>query len=348
MACCSSTANRTALSFVSAHLAKNGTLLHISPMARVLIVLFDGVQTLDAAGPAEVFAAARSVAAQHYELHYTSLGGGPRTTSSGLVVQTRDLRKIRPLPSDTVIVAGGDEEPLTRAAFDPTLQRWIRRATTLVMRMASVCSGAFILANAGVLDGKLATTHWRACERLSALFPRVRVDPKAIYVRDGKLWTSAGVTTGIDMALGMVEQDLGRSVADQLAADLVLYVRRPGFQAQFSAALVAQAAGSGQLSRALSWLRDHLDRSSVEQFAKRAGLSERTLHRRCQMELGTTPAKLIARLRIEQARMLLTTTKLPAKVIAAQCGFGSATRMSRMFLRELGLAPREYRLLHAG
>ena len=317
-------------------------------MLRVVIVLFDGVQTLDATGPAEVFAVARSGDAPHYQVLYASTGGGPRTTSSGLVVETRDLQRVRPLPSDTLIVAGADEGPLTRAAMDGVLLRWLVRASAIVQRMASVCGGAFLLASAGLLDGKRATTHWRGCARLAAMFPHVRVDANAIYVCDGRFWTSAGVTTGIDMALGMVEHDLGRGVADGIAADLVLYVRRPGFQAQFSSALIAQTSGSGQLAQVLSWLRDHLDHASVEQFAKRAALSERTLHRRCHEELGTTPAKLIARLRTEHARMLLTTTTLPAKIVAARCGFGTAARMSRVFVRELGLAPREYRLLHTG
>jgi transcriptional regulator GlxA family with amidase domain len=295
-----------------------------------------------------VFAVARKDEVPYYEVVFASTGGGRRTTSSGLTVDTRDLHRIRPLPSDTVIVAGGDEPGVLNAVADQALTRWLVRAAKVARRTGSVCSGAFILAAAGLLDGKCAATHWRACARLAELFPRVRVDSNAIYVRDGRIWTSAGVTTGIDMALGMVEEDLTRGVADGIAADMVLYVRRPGFQAQFSSALVTQSSRSGELSRALEWLRGHLDRASVVEFAKRAALSERTLHRRCHEELGASPAKLIARLRLEQARMLLATTQLSAKVVADQCGFGNAARMSRSFMRELGLAPREYRLLHAG
>jgi transcriptional regulator GlxA family with amidase domain len=213
--------------------------------------------------------------------------------------------------------------------------------------MASVCSGAFILATAGLLDGKRATTHWRGCALLAEMFPRVEVDANAIFVRDGETWTSAGVTTGIDMALAIVEEDVGRGAADALAAELVLYMRRPGYQAQFSSALVTQASSSENLRAALGWLRSHLEQASVEMLAKRAGLSLRTLHRRCEEELSTTPAKLIARLRVEHARTLLSTTTLPAKTVANRCGFGSAVRMSRAFQRELGMCPRDYRLLHS-
>jgi transcriptional regulator GlxA family with amidase domain len=233
------------------------------------------------------------------------------------------------------------------AVRDEALLGWLVRASKIVHRLASVCSGSFILASAGLLDGKCATTHWRACAAFAEMFPRVKVDSNAIFVRDGRMWTSAGVTTGIDMALAMVEEDLGRATADALAAELVLYVRRPGFQAQFSSALVTQSSSSENLRAALSWLRTHLEQASVELLAKRAGLSLRTLHRRCEAEMSTTPAKLIARLRVEQARTLLSTTQLPAKTVATRCGFGSTLRMSRAFHREIGMCPRDYRLLHS-
>lgn len=316
---------------------------------RVVLIAFEGVQTLDMTGPAEVFAAARR-GSEHespYLLEFASVGGGEFKTSSGLRVITKDLLRIRPQPDDIVVVAGGPEEVIVAAMANEALLGWVRRAARSVRRVTSVCTGAFVLAAAGLLDGKRATTHWLGTEQLARRFPRVSVDANAIFVRDGKLWTSAGVTTGIDMALAMVEEDLGRSAADALAAGLVLYVRRPGFQSQFSAAMVAQTSSSDPLGGALSWVRAHLERADVEALAKRAGLSVRTLHRRCLDQLGTTPAKLIDKLRVEHARTLLTTSALPAKVLAAQCGFGNTTRMKRAFQRELGIGPLEYRLLHA-
>lgn len=341
------------------HLARTGTFrlpklgerslnrLFSAIMTRVIVVLFEGVQTLDMTGPAEVFAAARRNQRSPYSVQFASVGGGVRQTSSALRVLTRDLARIRPRASDIVVVTGGEESAIKAALAQPILVRWLQRAVTIVRYMTSVCSGAFILASAGILDGKRATTHWRACQRLTQLFPHVQVDANAIFVRDGKVWTSAGVTTGIDMALAIVEGDHGRKVIDELAADLVLYVRRPGFQAQFSAALVTQTASSDGLEAALAWAREHLDQTDVEELARRAGLSVRTLHRRCVECLGTTPAKLIDKLRVDCARMLLSTTDLSGKALAARCGFGNTTRMKRAFERELGIPPREYRLLHS-
>ena len=329
-------------------MTKIGYFLPVPPVPRVVIIGFDGVQTLDLTGPAEVFAtASRSAARAAYRVVIASVGGGARTTSCGLTVRTADLRRIRPGRRDTVVVAGGAAEPIRRAATDRTLLGWLRRAAPVALRMASVCSGAFVLAAAGLLDGRRAATHWEACDELARRFPQVTVDPNAIFVRDGAVWTSAGVTTGIDMALAIVEDDLGRALADAVAARLVLYIRRPGFQSQFSAALVAQAAGD-LLGPAIAWTRDNLAAADVEALARRAGLSVRTLHRRCLAQLATTPARLIEKLRVEHARTLLATGDLPAKVLAARCGFGNPTRMKRAFEREIGIGPREYRVLHGG
>jgi transcriptional regulator GlxA family with amidase domain len=241
----------------------------------------------------------------------------------------------------------GGDGAIREAVQDRRLARWLRSATAVVRRLTSVCSGAFILAAAGLLEGRRAATHWSACERLARLFPNVKVDANAIFVKDGNVWTSAGVTTGIDMALALVDEDFGPRVADAVAARLVLYVRRPGYQSQFSDALLAQTAGSDPLGPAIAWTRANLAMVDVGAFARRAGLSPRTLHRRCLDHLRTTPAKLIEKLRVEHARTLLTTSHLPAKAIAHQCGFGSPVRMTRAFERELGVSARDYRTLHA-
>jgi transcriptional regulator GlxA family with amidase domain len=207
-----------------------------------------------------------------------------------------------------------------------------------------VCDGAFIVARAGLLDGRRAATHWSSCDRLARVHPHVEVDRDSIFVRDGRVWTSAGITAGIDMALAMVEEDHGRRVADAVAAHLVVHARRPGFHSQFSEALVAQTSASDPLGPLMTWLRANLGgRLDAARIARKAGMSVRSLHRHCVQSLDTTPAKLIERLRVEHARTLLVTTELGVKTIAARCGFGSAARMARAFERALGVAPRAYR-----
>lgn len=312
---------------------------------RVVIVAFDGVQTLDATGPAEVFAAAnRRLERQHYEVVFATVGGVTISTSSAMRVETDDLCRIRSSSVDTVVVAGGEATPLRAAASDTRLLRWLSRAK--VRRLTSVCSGAFLLAAAGVLDGKRATTHWSALDALAKVRNgEIQVDHTAIWVCDGNVWTSAGVTTGIDMALAMVEEDLGRHVADQIAAHLVLYVRRPGYQSQFSEALVAQTDASDVLAKGIAWARSRLRTVTIGSLARRTGMSLRTFHRRCVEDLGTTPAKLLEKMRVEEARTLMTTTKASAKEVAATTGFGDPARMTRAFERTLGLGPHEIRLL---
>jgi transcriptional regulator GlxA family with amidase domain len=314
---------------------------------RVIVVVFNGVQTLDATGPAEVFAvASREADAPLYRVIIAARGGGERTTSCGLVIRAHDLRRLRPRPTDTVVVAGGGDAPVIAAVRDRGLRAWLVGAARVVERMTSVCSGAFVLAAAGLLDGKHATTHWSACGELTRRFPAITVDANAIFVRDGAVWTSAGVTTGIDMALAIVEADHGRALADRIAARLVLYVRRPGFQSQWSEALVAQSTASDPLGPAIAWARANLARVDVDSLAHRAGMSVRTLHRRCLAQLAMTPAKLIDKLRVEHARSLLAAGDIAAKALADACGFGSSTRMNRAFTRQLGLGPRAYRVLH--
>lgn len=321
-------------------------------MRRVIVIGFEELQTLDAMGPAEVFAAVeRRLGKRVYDVRLASVGGGPRRMSSGITVHTEDLRRLRPLPTDLVFISGGEEAAIRAAVFDPALISWVLRAAPVVHRLASVCSGAFVLAAAGLLDGKRAATHWSACEELARRFPKIEVDRNAIFVEQGKIWTSAGVTCGIDMALAMVERDHDAALADSIAANLVLYVRRPGFQSQFSEALVAQDDSSNPLGKAIAWARAHLGEADVEALAHKAGLSVRTLHRRCLAVLGMTPAKLLDKLRVEQARSLIASRGNRgqlAKTVASASGFGSSARMQRAFVRELGMAPREYRALHGG
>jgi transcriptional regulator GlxA family with amidase domain len=316
-------------------------------MDRVIFVTFDGVQTLDVTGPAEVFAAAGRVLGRPvYELVYASSGGGPRITSAQSTLRTVDVARLRPRPRDVVLVAGGEQAPLAAAASDPTLRAWLRRVHARVRIFGSVCSGAFVLAAAGLLAGRRVATHWSACAELARRYPTVHVDADAIFVRDGRTWTSAGVTTGIDMALAIVEEDRGRELADAIAGRLVLYVRRPGFQSQFSDALVAQTGAGDGVARAIAWARAHLAEAGVTTLARHAGMSVRTFHRRCLETLRTTPARVVDRIRVERARAILERRDVALKELAAAAGFASVAQLNRACVRELGLTPREYRLLH--
>ncbi len=315
----------------------------------MLLVGYDGADGLDLFGPAEVFAGAgRRLGGRAYAVIVAAAGGGSVTVTSGASVAARDLATIRPQAGDTVLVAGGDDRAIAAAVTNAALMRWLVRAARIVRRVGSVCDGAFIVASAGILDGRRAATHWSSCDRLARLHPEIDVDRESIFVRDGRVWTSAGVSAGIDMALAMVEEDHGRQLADTVAAHLVLYARRPGFQSQFSEALVAQMSGSDPLGPVVTWLRANLRAPvDVAQLARKAGMSVRSLHRHCLRALDTTPAKLIEKLRVEQARTLLATTPLGTKSVATRCGFGSATRMARAFERSLGVVPRAYRLMFA-
>lgn len=316
-------------------------------MRRAIIVIFRGGTALDATGPAEVLAAATAAdGSRAYQVVVAAVGGGDVEMSSGVVLKARDLRRLRPGKQDLVLVAGGPEAAVLTAMADAALVQWLRRAEPIVERIASVCSGAFVLAQAGLLDGKRATTHWQGLARLGHLFPHVQVDTAAIFVCHGKTWTSAGVTAGIDMALALVEADFGRATADRIAASLVLYMRRPGFQSQFAEPLLAQAAASDPLHAVVAFIRAHLRDASVDEVARATGFSARTLHRRCLEHLGITPGKLVDQLRVEHARALLLTSDRTAKELASLCGFGSPSHLTRTFQRELGVSPREFRLLH--
>jgi transcriptional regulator GlxA family with amidase domain len=321
---------------------------HFRPMrSRVVLVGYDGAEALDLFGPADVFSGAcRRLEAPAYDVVFAAAGGESMALTCGATVAARPLATLRPRAADTVLVAGGADRAVAAAAADPELLQWLGRAARTVRRIGSVCDGAFVVAGAGILDGRRAATHWSSCERLARLYPAVNVDREAIFVRDGRVWTSAGVSTGIDMALAMVEEDHGRQLADSVAAHLVLYVRRPGFQSQFSEELVAQTSASDPLGPLVAWVRANL-RAPLDaaRLARKGGLSVRSLQRHCLQALGTTPAKLVEKLRVEQARTLLGTTQLGTKTIAARCGFGSASRMSRAFTRVLGVAPREYRTM---
>jgi transcriptional regulator GlxA family with amidase domain len=246
-----------------------------------------------------------------------------------------------------LIMPGG---PGVHAALkDEHIVDWVRRQTSSARRIASVCTGAFLLAETGILAGRRATTHWKSCGRLQQIHPDVLVDPNPIYIRDGRIWTSAGVTAGIDLSLALVEEDLGRKIAMQVARHLVVFLNRPGGQSQFSAPLEAQAAAAdgnapNHFAPLHSWIAENLTGDlRVEQLAEQAGMSPRTFARVYAAKMGITPARMVERIRVEAVRRVLEETDMPIKRIASECGFGQEERLRRAFARQVGTTPAEYR-----
>lgn len=305
----------------------------------VLFVLFDGVQSLDVTGPLEVFAGAEKHRAGTYRIRTASLDGAPVRTSSHLtVVPDESLTDVS--EPHTLLVPGGEG---TRGP-QPGLTDWLREHGPRAERLVSVCTGAILLAAAGLLDGRRATTHWAYCDKLARDHPAVEVDPDPIYVRDGRVATSAGVTSGIDLALALVEEDLGRDVALGIARHLVVFLRRPGNQAQFSAQLAAQTAQREPLREVQRWITEHPDADlTVETLAVRASLSARHFARAFQSETGMTPGRYVDRVRLEHARRLLEDTSDGIEEISRASGYGTPEAMRRAFVKTLGAAPIEYR-----
>jgi transcriptional regulator GlxA family with amidase domain len=315
---------------------------------RVVIVVFPQLQALDLVGPTEVFSGASRLlgrmrsADPGYSVSVASHGGGLVPTSSGLALATEEAEVALRRPVDTLIVAGGDGS--RAAVHDEALVALLRRAAPRARRVASVCTGAFLLADAGLLDGRRAVTHWAYCDALSRRYPRVQVDRDPIYVRDGNVYTSAGVTAGMDLALALVEEDLGHQVALDIARWLVLFLHRPGNQSQFSTHLSAQLADREAIRELQGWMADHLATDlSVEALAGRASMSPRNFARCFRREVGTTPARYAETLRLEAARRRLEESREPIEGIAAGCGFGTTETMRRAFIRALGTGPAEYR-----
>ncbi len=315
----------------------------MSQPRRIVIVAFPDVQCLDVTGPAEVFSLAERASAQPaYRLELVAPGGDRLRTSSGLeLVPSGSLEDCRG-PIDTLVVAGG--LGTREAARDEPLISWLRLAARRSRRVTSVCTGAFLLARAGLLDGRRATTHWASCAALARSYPAVDVHPDPIFVRDGNVYTSAGVTAGIDLALALVEEDLGGRAALAVARDLVLFIRRPGGQAQFSSGLSGQDAERPSVRDLQGWIADHLDADlSVGALAQRAFMSERNFARVFSREVGVTPAAHVSALRLERARTLLESTDLQLEEVARRCGFGTVETLRRVLRRALHVSPSDYR-----
>lgn len=317
------------------------------PLRTICIIAFPGCQSLDVTGPYEVFAGANQYLENTgkpaaYRVRLASTAGLTVKTQSGLQLRADSpIAKLRG-PIDTLVIGGG---PGSREVErDTRTLDVLRRLTAASRRIASVCTGSFVLAALGLLDGKRATTHWAACKELGRRYPRIAVDADPIFVRDGRIYTSAGVTAGIDLALALVEADLGRDVALTIARWLVLYLRRPGNQRQFSVQLQGQVAERDALRRIQAYARDHLDADlSVERLAERSGMSSRHFARCFKTEVGMTPARYVSQLRIEAARRLLEEGRRSIEQVARDCGFNTPETLRRTFARELQTAPRDYR-----
>ncbi|MFB4280534.1 GlxA family transcriptional regulator [Nonomuraea sp. MTCD27] len=309
---------------------------------RVVFVVFEGFQSLDLTGPYEVFQQAGRLAGG-YACEIVAPSPGLVHAGSGLPVHAgHGIATLSPEGVDTLVVAGGTG--VYEARNDPGLTAWVAAAGAGARRVTSVCSGAFLLAAAGLLDGRRVTTHWARVDQLAREHPGVTVDGDPIFVRDGRVWTSAGVTAGMDLALALVEDDLGGDVALEVARRLVMYLRRPGSQSQFSVALWSAQPSTDPVRAAVSAI--HADpgaRHDIQELAAHAGLSPRHLQRRFTAELGVPPGSYVERVRVEAARRALAESDDPVEVIARRCGFGTAETLRRTFHRRVGVAPSDYR-----
>ncbi|GAA0710405.1 transcriptional regulator GlxA family with amidase domain [Dyella sp. SG562] len=302
----------------------------------IAIVVFPGFQLLDAAGPVAVFEMAERFRPDSYAISVLSPGGGVVRSSSGVSLAATP---IEPRHFDTVIVSGGNLAQVEESHADIVAclgaEAW--------RRVAGVCSGAFFLAQAGLLDGRRATTHWAAAERFRRLYPQVKLDADRMFVRDGEVWTSAGIAAGIDLALALVEDDLGPGIARRAAQQLVVHQRRHAGQSQYSV-LVEQGGKTGRFGDLIGWMRKRLaEPMTVERLAARAAMSPRNFARAFTAEIGATPAKVVEGLRLEAARVAVETSHMQLDHIAASTGFGDSSRMRRAFVRSFGMSPQSLR-----
>lgn len=315
----------------------------------ILLLVFPGFLLLDATGPAQVFASANDEAhdagkAAPYRIRLVAPGGGAIASSSGISVLAEPLPD-GPLAGATLLVAGArtPDLPSETTADGRQVLHWVAGAGSVAARCCAVCTGSFVLARAGLLDGRRVVTHWQDLEQLRAEHPALLVQDDALHVRDGRYRTSAGISAGMDLALSLVEEDLGHAVALAVAKRMVLFLKRSGGQRQFSSELLAQAAPQGLGAQLTAWLRPRLKEAiSVDGMAAACALSVRTLHRRLRQEAGTTPAQLLARLRLELACQLLERSDTTVKQAAHQCGYASEYNLRRAFAAQLGVLPSQY------
>jgi transcriptional regulator GlxA family with amidase domain len=315
--------------------------------ARLVVMLaYEGANLIDISGPIQTFSSATRLMGAHCPRPYAgavaSLTGGLVTTAPGLAIMTQSLAAFERQAIDTLIVPGGS--PSGAPVIVPELVAWVTRRAAGTRRIASVCTGAFMLAATGLLDRKRVTTHWSWADRLQELHPKVHVEPDPIFIQEGKVWTSAGVTAGIDLALAQVAEDFGHDIALATARQLVMFIKRPGGQSQFSVPLAAQLSEGEGFAGLHAWIADHLRGDlRVERLARQAGMSPRTFARLYKARVGRTPAKTVEAIRLEAARRALEDGMAPIKRIATQVGYGDEQNLWRVFQRHLGVSPTEYR-----
>lgn len=309
--------------------------------------MYDGYSALDLTGPSMVFSSVgRFDFALEYDIFYASVSGGRIDAFGGPPIETQKLADMTVDLDTTILVVGSEARGTNAAVNNPVLIGWLQDAANGSERIGSVCTGAFILAEAGLLVGKRAATHWRACSSLSLKSPGTDVDQDALFVRDANIWTSAGVTAGIDMALAMVEQDVGRPLTDQIARNLVVYLRRSGYQSQYSDILSAQTRAGDVFGPLAEWIIANLaTKITIEQMASRMAMSDRTFHRRLKQLTGKTPAAFLTGIRLDHARHLLVNDMKIAQ-IAHLCGYSSETVFRGAFIRQFGITPSEYRRIY--
>jgi transcriptional regulator GlxA family with amidase domain len=324
------------------------------PMPHTVVLLaHPGFQLLDVTGPVSVFAAAnhflrRGGNKPFYAIEVVSPAGGAVMSDGGVALESCALSRVAATKVSTLLIAGGHTETWLAAIGEPVGRSWVSRCVAYAARFGSVCTGVFVLASLGLVNGKRVATHWEAATRLAETHPSVNVDPDALYVVDGKVWTSAGVTAGIDMVLAMVARDVGTAIANDIARGLVLYARRPGYQSQFSPLLRLQLEADHPFGELIEWLRGNLDCTlDVPTLAKRAGLSDRSFHRKFLAATGQSPARVVEALRLDEARVLLS-QGLSLKVIAGRVGLLPTSRFTAAFERRFGITPRLFREMHSG
>lgn len=315
-------------------------------MARptVAVTAYDHMNLLDLTGPLQALATANRLVDpdRRYDVHVVSADGGAITTGCGLQVLTAAFDSLQGLRVDTLIVPGGCAG--SRFEAPAALAHWVAQIAPTVRRVCSVCTGAFVLAEAGLLSGRRAATHWHWAEQLEERFPSVEVDADRIFLKDGAIWTSAGVSAGIDMTLALIEEDLGHRVAIETARELVVFVKRAGGQSQFSVPLKAQTTRDARFADLHAWMAANLRGDlRIESLADRAGMSARTFARTYASSVGRTPAKTVDAMRLEAASRSLEETTLPLKAVAAMAGYADEQALRRAFQRQLGVGPGDYR-----
>jgi transcriptional regulator GlxA family with amidase domain len=312
-------------------------------MKKIAILAMPGVQLLDVIGPSDVFAEVnRKLGYAYYAIEIVGTKQGPIRGSSGIQLMADRTIEQPTDDIDTLLIAGNpmiQDLPVASEILD-----WVRSVVDKTPRVGSVCSGAFVLAEAGLLDGLRATTHWSQADELARRFPAIRLEPDRIFTSDGKLWTSAGVTAGIDLALALVERDVGRQVALSVARELVVFLKRPGGQSQFNTHFMAQIAQKTPIKAAQEFINDNPSCDlAVPALAARAGMSERNFARLFKREVQMTPAQYVEAVRLEAARRLAEDAKIPMKTVAAQSGFGDVITLRRAFIRQFAISPANYR-----